>query len=299
MLFYILCTLGWGLAALTIWLANISPLWGILLFPLYGFLICFLELLFFMGIGLFIKEGKTPPHIRPSFYRFMLFYSSNIMIRLLRVRIHVVGKEKIPKDKKQALMFVSNHLSHFDPFVHSTLFYDRNVVFVTKPENTQIPMYGRYISAAGFIPIDRVSPMQAMRAINLAAKRMKEDNCAVGIYPEGTISLSTALLGFHEGVFLAAKKANAPILVTTLTGTDRVKRNWYRFGTDVYVNIIDLIDAEEVAQLRTGELSYKVREMMRPSLIKAGYGAPPTEEAEVADLHLLQKQPAPQKESEI
>jgi hypothetical protein len=30
--------------------------------------------------------------------------------------------------------------------------------------------------------------------------------------------------------------------------------------------------------------------MMRPSLIAAGYGAPPAEEAEMADLHLLQKE---------
>lgn len=293
MLFYILSGIGLILAAITVWASGISPLWLLLLYPLYGFLLCFLELLVFMGLGLFIKKGKTPIHVKPSYHRFMLFYSCHIMLKLLRVRIHVVGKEKLPKNKKQPFLFVSNHLSHFDPFVHSTLFYHRNVVFVTKPENTQIPMFGRYLTRAGFIPIDRASPMQAMRAIQLAAMRMKEDGCAVGIYPEGTISRSKSLLGFHDGVFLAAKKAKAPVVVTTLAGTDKVKRNWYRFGTDVYIHIIDVIPSDEVVAMRTSDLSLRVRELMRPSLIQAGYGAPPAEEAEIADLRLLQKETPP------
>lgn len=293
MLFYILSGIGLVLAVITVWASGISPFWGILLYPLYGFLLCVLELLLFMGTGLLIKKGKVPEHVKPSYHRFVLFYSCHIILKILRVRIHVVGKEKLPKDKKQPFMFVSNHLSHFDPFVHSTLFYRRNAVFVTKPENTQIPMFGRYLTRAGFIPIDRASPMQAMRAIQLAAMRMKEDKCTVGIYPEGTISRTKSLLGFHDGVFLAAKKAQAPVVVTTLVGTDKIKRNWYRFGTDVYINIIDVIPAEEVAAMRTGDLSLRVRELMRPSLIQAGYGAPPAEEAEIADLHLLQKETPP------
>ena len=301
MLFYILSGAGLGLAVLTVLETGISPFWGILLFPLYGFLLCVIELLFFMGTGLLIREGKTPEKIEQSYYRFMLFHSCQIMLKLLRVRIHVTGKEKLPKDTKQPFMFVSNHLSHFDPFVHSKLFYDRRVIFVTKPENTKIPMFGRYVAAAGFIPIDRVNPREAMRAIQLAARRLKEEPVTVGVYPEGTISRSKTLLGFHEGVFLAAKKAKVPVVVTTLVGTDKVKKNWYRFGTDIYIHIVDVIDAQEVSTMRTGELSYKVREMMRPSLEQAGYIAPPTEEAEIADLHLLQKDPTSstaEKESE-
>ena len=57
----------------------------------------------------------------------------------------------------------------------------------------------------------------------------------------------------------------------------------------VYLKIVDVIPAEEVAELRTSDLSYRVRELMRQALIEAGYDAPPTEEAEVADLSQLQK----------
>ena len=291
MLYGVYVALGVVLALLTIHFASIHPLFFFLLSPLYGFLLCILSLLFFLGTALLFKKNKVPERIRPSYYRFQLFYNSHIMLKLLRVRIHVIGKEKLPRDKKQPLMFVSNHLSHFDPFVGSTVFYSRRVVYVTKPENAAIPLYGKYIIRAGFIPIDRANPREAMRAIQLAARRMKEDGCAVGIYPEGTISRSKSLLGFHDGVFLAAKKAKAPVVVTVLLHTDKIKHNWYRFGTDVCLQIIDVIPAEEVVEMRTTDLSHRVREMMRKTLIEAGYDAPPTEEAEVADLSQLQKAP--------
>ena len=101
MLYYILSALGWGLAAFTIWATEISPFWAIVLFPLFGFLVCLIELILFMAGGLLIKEGKTPQHVRPSYYRFMLFYSSHVIVKLLGVRIHVKGKDKLPKDKKK------------------------------------------------------------------------------------------------------------------------------------------------------------------------------------------------------
>ncbi len=72
-----------------------------------------------------------------------------------------------------------------------------------------------------FLPIDRENPRKAIPTINRAAKLLKEQEVSVGIYPEGTRGKDCRLLPFHNGVFKIAQKAEAPIAVLSITGTEK------------------------------------------------------------------------------
>lgn len=211
-------------------------------------------------------------------WHWFLYSSVCLLLRVIRVRVHAHGREHIPKEGP--FFFVSNHISHFDPMIEGVYLHRHKMLFVSKPENFDIPGVGAVARRVGYMSIDRVSPKEAMRTVNLMAARMKE-GCCVGIYPEGTISPTTDLMGFHEGVFLAAKKAEAPILVGTLAGAQNIRRRWWNLGSDVHLTFCGVIPAETVAELRTHELSDLAREMMRPSLIARGINAVPNDRAVV------------------
>ena len=58
-----------------------------------------------------------------------------------------------------------------------------------------------------------------------AAELMKNDVVSVGVYPEGTRNRDGSLLPFHDGVFIIARKADVPIVVATIDGTEKIPYN--------------------------------------------------------------------------
>ena len=98
-----------------------------------------------------------------------------------------------------------------------------------------------------------------MTAINSAAEMLKEDAVSVGVYPEGTRSKTGELLPFHNGVFKIAQKANVPMVVSVIQGTEQIHRNFPFHHTDVYVDFIEVIPSEELAGKRTNVIGERVR----------------------------------------
>ena len=198
-----------------------------------------------------------------KYYRWLLHTATNAVLKVLGVHIHVSGMEKVPKDTR--FLLVSNHRSNYDPIVTWHVFRDYDLSFVSKPENFKIPMFGRIIRKCCFLPIDRENPKNAIVTINKAAELIKADTVSVGIYPEGTRSREENMLPFHNGVFKIAQKADVPIVVITVTGTDRICKRIFR-GTDVRVNILDVIPAEKVKAMKTAEIGELARLMMNHNL---------------------------------
>lgn len=282
LLLYVL--LGLGGAIGTVLGGGLRAAWALLLWPGYTLVLTFLHIAVFALSSFLLK--KTPlDRIRDGAWSRLFFCESvRLAMCLLRVRVHVEGKDMLPRDKRAPFLFVSNHVSHFDPMVQSVLLYGRRILFLTKPENLALPVVGRYLVRTGFLPIDRREPKRAMEAVHTAVRRILEDGCTVGVYPEGTISKGPSLLGFHDGVFLMAKKADVPVLVSTVRGTERIRRGLLCPWTDVYITYEQWIPQDRVRETRPVDLSREVRAIMRESLLRHGYDAPPPEEAEVADL---------------
>ena len=77
----------------------------------------------------------------------------------------------------------------------------------------------------------------------------------MGIFPEGTRSRGGELLPFHAGSFKIAQKANVPLVTTSVSGTEKIKKNLFRRPTDVYLDILEVIPADKVKSMSTVELA--------------------------------------------
>lgn len=211
----------------------------IVLYILGALLAVLLIYILFLGILALAVNPHRLYETHSPFYRFVLGGATAAGMKLLRIKIHVTGMEKVPRC--QNLLFVSNHCSKFDPLVTWLVFRDWNIAFVSKPENFKIPFFGRIIRRCCFLPIDREDPRKAMDTINRAAGLLQNTPMSVGVYPEGKRSKDGVLLPFHNGVFKIAQKANTPVVVLTVCGTERIaKRTPFRH-TDVYLNVEDVI----------------------------------------------------------
>ena len=226
----------------------------------------FLLYVLFLGVCcLFIDPQKEYDKDSP-FYRFLLDSATAAAMKLLRIRVHISGAENIPKDTK--VLFVSNHRSNFDPIITWYALKKWKLAFVSKPGNFKIPFFGRIIRKCCFLPIDRKNPKKAIVTINKAAKLLNEQEVSVGIYPEGTRSKTCVLLPMHNGVFKIAQKAEAPIVVLSITGTEKISGRTPFRPTDVYLDVLDVFPGENIKNMKTEKIGVLVRHLMAGNIEK-------------------------------
>lgn len=121
-----------------------------------------------------------------------------------------------------------------------------------------MPIFGRIIRKCCFMAIDRENPKEALKAINRAAGLLKQNAVSIGVYPEGTRSKSGGLLPFHNGVLKIAQKAQVPIVILAIDGTERIAKNFPFWKSTVYLDVIDVIPAETVCSTRSSVLGGQI-----------------------------------------
>ena len=234
----------------------------ILLYILGALLGVFLLYVLLLGVcSLLVNPGKVYDK-NSRFYRFILDSATAAVMKLLRIHVHVSGIEKIPKDTK--LLFVSNHRSNFDSIITWYALKKWKLAFVSKPENFKIPFFGRIIRRCCFLPIDRENPRKAIVTINRAAKLLKKQEVSIGVYPEGTRSKTCELLPFHNGVFKIAQKADVPIVVLSITGTEKIAKATPFRRTDVYLDVLEVFS--NIKETKTELIGTAARRLMETNI---------------------------------
>ena len=232
----------------------------ILLYVAFTLFALLLMYLLFLGVCCLLVNPEKEYDKNSPFYRFLLDSATAAAMKLLRIRVLVSGMEKIPKDTK--VLFVSNHRSNFDPIVTWYALKKWKIAFVSKPSNFKIPFFGRIIRKCCFLPIDRENPRNAIVTINKAAKLLKKQEVSIGIYPEGTRSKHSQLLPFHNGVFKIAQKAEAPIVVLCVTGTEKISNRTPFRRTDVYLDVLEVFSAQAIKETKTETIGTAVRRLI-------------------------------------
>ncbi len=227
-------------------------------------LLCYI--LFLLVCSLLVSPKKEYAQ-HSSFYRWLLNSSTAAALKLLRIRVHIHGIEKIPDDTKK-LLFVGNHRSNFDPIVTWYALRKWQIAYISKPSNFKIPVFGRFIRKCCFLAIDRENPRNAMKTILKAAQHLQKGEVSIGVYPEGTRSKTCQMLPFHNGVFKIAQRAEAPIVVLSIAGTENIHKNIPWRHTDVYLNVVDVLPAGYVKGSRTDALGEQIREDLERLLEK-------------------------------
>ena len=217
-------------------------------------------IIFVWLISLTVDLDKPVPEDHPVVRRIVVSIIG-ILCCVGRLRIHVKGTENVPKDGK--FLLVGNHRSNYDPIatVWAMRHLGVDIAFVTKPENMKIPLV-RLIHRANYLVINRDDPRKAISTINAAAELLKNGVVNVGVYPEGTRSKAVEMLPFHNAVFKIAQKANVPIVVASITGTEKISKNNPWRHTDVTINFCACLSPEEVKGSSTKDLGDRTRALL-------------------------------------
>ncbi len=246
--------------ALNNWFSSWNALWQV---PL-GFAGFFLGFVLLFALVLFISTRFVDPKKmleKPSaYFRFMLNQFCRLAFFLGGVHVHVTGLEKLPKNNR--FLLVSNHLFAFDPLIYYYAIPNSELAFISKKENFSLFMVAEIMRELLCLPIDRENDREALRTILKAIQFLKEDKTSIAVFPEGYTSKTGELSSFRNGAFKIAQKAGVPIVVCVLSNTPAILKNMFRRHTDVYLDVLDIIPAEDLAGVTTVQIGGRVHDTM-------------------------------------
>ncbi|HQI97595.1 MAG TPA: lysophospholipid acyltransferase family protein [Syntrophorhabdus sp.] len=161
-------------------------------------------------ISLFEKQGR-------ALHRMAQFWAK-IHLMTSGIQVSVTGLENI---SSPPYIFMCNHQSALDIF---SLLNSLPVQFkwIAKRELFYIPFLGWAMKRAGYISLDRKHPREAIKAMDDAAKKIREGTNII-IFPEGTRSKDGHLLPFKKGGFSLALRAKVPIVPVGISGSNRLQ----------------------------------------------------------------------------
>ena len=215
------------------------------------------------GTEAFVRFDK--PQEKPSkFWQWHLREVANMLCFYGRMDVKVSGREKLPGDSRY--LMVCNHRSYFDPITMVTALQDEELVYVSKPGNYRIPVAGKVMHKCGCLSLDRENNREALKTVKQATEYINKDYASVVIYPEGTRTKGEKLKPFHAGSFKIAQKAGVPVVCTAVRNTENVQHNFPFRKTNVYIDILEVIDADFVKNHSTRETAELAQSIIQAKL---------------------------------
>lgn len=253
-------------------LSGIGAAIGSSLWPLAfagAFLGCFLGLIILTFLVVWIMSElvdlSVPQERMDPVYRKVMYLVIDFVVSFMRIRIKTEGLEKTPKEGRYLL--VCNHLNDVDPAVLMKFFPQQELAFISKRENEQKFILGKFMHRLLCQSINRENDRDALKTIIGCINLIKNDIASVAVFPEGWVSMDRKLHPFRPGVFKIAQKANVPIVVCTLRNTYHVLPNMLKLKpSDVELHLVDVIPAEELKGVTTVEIANRVHKLMADDL---------------------------------
>lgn len=174
--------------------------------------------------------------------------------KYLGLRFDSKGVENIPREG--GAIVAMNHIGYLDFALIGTcmLPVKRYVRFMAKRELFDNKIVGPLLRGMHHISVDRSSGSASF----VAALRALKAGEIVGIFPEGTISVSFELKEFKSGAVRLAIGANVPIIPAAVWGSQRiwtkkVKRDLSRKKVPIYVAFGEPLYFSRDASVEEGE----------------------------------------------
>ncbi|WP_263368209.1 lysophospholipid acyltransferase family protein [Edaphobacter bradus] len=146
---------------------------------------------------------------------------TNAGVRAAGIRIEVTGRENVPSGRP--CIFMCNHVSNLDPPVVVPLLPGRSSVLLKK-ELMKIPILGRAMLLAKFVPVERGGKRDAAQASVVAAGEALKSGLNMVVFPEGTRSRDGRLQAFKKGPFYLAMETQAPVVPIVISGTQTMMK---------------------------------------------------------------------------
>ena len=150
-------------------------------------------------------------------YKYTLFYKIvkpilKVIVKVL-YRPTIVGLENIPKTGR--ILLAGNHTKWLDP-VTLVAMTNRPVHFMAKKELFDSKKTSWIVKGMGCIPVNR--KVKDKNVLETAYKYL-ENECCVGIFPEGTINRTDdVIMPFKMGAVKACSQTNTKLVPFIITG---------------------------------------------------------------------------------
>jgi 1-acyl-sn-glycerol-3-phosphate acyltransferase len=163
-----------------------------------------------IAISFFDNKGFGPHRVGRFWAR--------LHLKISGIKVVVTGLERLTNPP---YVFMCNHQSALDIYSLQGFlpFYFK---WIAKRQLFKIPFFGWAIGRAGYVSIDRENPREALKAMDEAAKKIR-NGMNIFIFPEGTRSVDGTLLPFKKGGFSLALRAMVPIVPIGIYGTNRLQ----------------------------------------------------------------------------
>jgi len=243
---------------------TIADIWILLVAFICGFIIGIIILLLYIFVLSFFASNKKENNKCKKIYLRTVQRVSELLLMLLGARVHVRGIENIPSDQK--FMFVSNHQSWVDAIVLAWTLRAYKTSFVLKKSLLSKFVLGKYLISCGYIGLDRNNVREGIKSINESVDKITSDEASIVIFPEGTRSGGYEMGEFHSGSFKIATKAKCPIVVCSLQNSFKVHKRFPFRSTNVYFDIIEVIEFTDYEGKSTQDISDYVHKLIKDNL---------------------------------
>jgi 1-acyl-sn-glycerol-3-phosphate acyltransferase len=197
----------------------------------------------------------------------MLVYQSLVMLYMIPLwKIRIEGREKAVKGTTYVI--ISNHQSILDILLINSLRY--RFRWISKIENSRVPLLGWYLKMAGYITVKRGDPDSKNRMLDQSYDCLKR-NISIMLFPEGTRSADGQAGFFRRGAFELAIKASKPLLPVVIDGTAGILPKHgliFREYNEIVVRVMDPVEPGMFATNDCDILAGRIRQMMIDELNK-------------------------------
>jgi len=153
---------------------------------------------------------------RPALGRRIVRAVARAGVHLLGLPITISGLERLPTLPHVLLI---NHASYLDVLLLSALLpASPGYVFTAKHELITKPLLKALLVGLGTRFIERIDIRQSMENVEVMVSALRSGENLL-VFPEGTFSREAGLKSFHLGGFMAAARADVPVVTAALRGT--------------------------------------------------------------------------------
>ncbi|EJF91559.1 lysophospholipid acyltransferase family protein [Bartonella tamiae] len=151
----------------------------------------------------------------------------------------IQGLDNLPQG---AYIIAPKHQSAWETFGLVPFLDDPSLIM--KRELTWIPLFGWYMTKTQIIPIDRGSPLKAMKTVLKGAKEKIKQQRQVLIFPEGTRRQPGAEPDYKPGILAIYNELNVPVVpIAHNAGLYWPRGNFRRYRGKILVRILPPIEA--------------------------------------------------------
>lgn len=142
---------------------------------------------------------------------------------LAHIDYKISGLENIPDGQ---FIIGCNHQSAWETFIFSILF--DNLAIVIKKELLNKPIAGLYFKRLGCIPIDRASPIKAIKTLITSGSEAYKNGKSILIFPNGTRASANEQVEYKSGIYALYKALQIPVIPAHVNSGEHWARNSFK-----------------------------------------------------------------------